>query len=91
MGFGMLTLRSKLMRAYLPVPHSWYMTLLGVNFAAASELLRIVWQHPQSISDHLDFSYNGEDVTAANAYLGLGVICGDRRGETHSGPLPDSS
>jgi hypothetical protein len=28
---------SKLMRAYLPVPHSWYMGLLGVNFGAAGE------------------------------------------------------
>jgi hypothetical protein len=66
------------------------MTLLGINFAAASELLRKVWQQPHPFSDHVDFSYNGQDVTAANAYLGFGVVCGDRRGESQPYALRDS-
>lgn len=85
-----MTMRSKLMRAYLPVPHSWYMTLLGINFAAASESRSTAWQQPQSKSDHENLSLDGQDVTAADAHLGFGVICGDRCGESYPDLLSDS-
>jgi len=53
------------MRSYLPVPSSWYLGLLGVNFVAASE---------SAHKGLLTRSLAGHHNSASNAYLGADPI-----------------
>lgn len=60
------------MRSYLPVPSSWYLGLLGVNFLAASE---------SADKDLLMRSLAGHNNAASDAYLGTNLIDSYRDGE----------
>ncbi|GFZ47101.1 hypothetical protein JCM24511_04843 [Saitozyma sp. JCM 24511] len=72
---------NKLMRAYLPVPHSWYMTLLGINFAAAilmvktSPLQMPIWALVLSVAIAAIFLVPvGIIAAVSNTAIGLNVL-----------------
>nr|WVH01953.1 OPT family small oligopeptide transporter [Naematelia aurantialba] len=72
---------NKLMRAYLPVPSSWYLALLGVNFGAAVILVKItplqmpIWALVLSVAIATVFLIPVGIITAvSNTTIGLNVL-----------------
>jgi hypothetical protein len=59
------------MRSYLPVPSSWYLGLLGVNFGAASTS-KDRWS-----TLLLTYSLAGDDNAASDAGLGSDTVDSD--------------
>jgi hypothetical protein len=73
---------STLMRSYLPVPSSWYLGLLGVNFGAASTS-KDRWSILL-----LTYSLVGDDNAASDAGLGSDTVDSDCHCE-FSDRIPD--
>lgn len=66
------------MRAYLPVPHSWYIGLLALNFGAAGEYSKFCWEQGSLLDREVLITSNiGEDNSIANANLGTHTIYRD--------------
>jgi hypothetical protein len=62
------------MRSYLPVPSSWYLILLGVNFGAASESNPVV---------ALTNSLAGHHNTTSDACMGSDPVYSYSNGKLH--------
>ncbi|OCF79168.1 OPT family small oligopeptide transporter [Kwoniella mangroviensis CBS 8886] len=73
------TIRSKLMRSYLPVPSSWYVGLLGVNFGAAVILVKTtplqmpIWALVLAMAI-ATVSFVGIIAAVSNTQIGLNVL-----------------
>nr|XP_018999543.1 OPT family small oligopeptide transporter [Kwoniella mangroviensis CBS 8507]OCF63004.1 OPT family small oligopeptide transporter [Kwoniella mangroviensis CBS 8507] len=73
------TIRSKLMRSYLPVPSSWYVGLLGVNFGAAVILVKTtplqmpIWALVLAMAI-ATVSFVGIVAAVSNTQIGLNVL-----------------
>jgi hypothetical protein len=63
------------MRNYLPVPSSWYIGLLAINFGAAGAAL------PFQELLAAKGSFAGQDDITPDADLGLDSVCRDRLGK----------